>query len=390
MKYTLFAVVLFAFSVPPCTASLSSTFPLLKFASWYPAYEGHLKESSIQYCNATLQVYFHERDSLAVAHHLDCILANTTETIKANMASAGIILGLMPGFLANMGPTLSDASTITLERPLLSILLAIGAPALYPARPFGDWDPLEGIKGPSRRFSQITMRSFPPLAVSLLQYIIALTACFNTIAVSLALGMKTVLLWKKANSWLPLGWVLLSIVLHVGAAIRLRLFIKTMLSSQRHQSPVTNHNSAKQSHTVRPRSRWYSVSRYFRALGKVIDAEIRPCRARTNLRLPSTTDTKDVNEPFFSYLLAISLPLLSLMHVFVGITIFSSLVLIGVDDTIGIVIRYSISALAVQLIRGFESTGLHSAYRQRRESEQSKQNSVGRIPKVAHYVPRNS
>ena len=42
------------------------------------------------------------------------------------MASAGVVLGLMPIILANLGPTLAESSILTLERPFLSLLLAIG------------------------------------------------------------------------------------------------------------------------------------------------------------------------------------------------------------------------------------------------------------------------
>ncbi|MCJ1256400.1 hypothetical protein MMC24_004221 [Lignoscripta atroalba] len=375
MKSMLYVVVLLALGVPSCTAFLSSTFPRLKFASWYPIYGHHFKASSLR-CNATLQKYYNG-DEFGVAHHADCILENTTETIKANMASAGVILGLMPGVLANIGPTLAESSILMLERPFLSTLLAIGAPSIYPSRPFDNWDPLEVMKQPPKRFPNISARRPSYLAVSLLQYIIAMSASVNVVAVSLELGMKTVLLWKKSNSYFPLTWVVLSIVLHIGATLRLHLFIAAVSSSHRHRPPVTNHNGLNRSRVVQPKRK--SGHFFYRLFRKVIDAEFRPCGTRTKLRLPSMSETDTVEEFFFSYLLALCLPLLSLIHVVVGVTIFSSLIFIGVNDTVVIVMRYGISALAVQLIRCFEATGLHDAYKQAREFEKSKQGFVVRF-----------
>ena len=335
----------------------------------------------MEQCNVTLQAYLNdERTPNGVAHHVDCILANTTETIKANMASAGVILGLMPGILANIGPTPAESSMLTLERPLLSILLAIGAPPMYPGRPFEYWHPLEAMKQPPKRFSNISARYPSYLVVSLLQYIIALSASVNVIAVSLELGMKTVLLWNKTNSYLPLAWVLLSIALHTGTALRLHFFIATVLSSHRHRSPVANHKGLNPSHAglSDPKPGHF----FYRLFSKVIDAETRPCRARTKLRLPAMSEMEDMEESFFSYLLGISLPLLTLIHVVVGVTIFSSLVFVGVGDTVGIVMRYGVSALAVQLIRCFETTGLHVVYTQMNEFGKSEQSSTRRLDRM--------
>jgi hypothetical protein len=130
--------VAIALCVPFCTASLSSTFPNFKFMSSFSEYSDYFDVSSVENCNATLQAYLQgaiDRND-GIARHADCILANTTEMIKANMASAGVVLGLMPIILANLGSTLAETSILTLERPFLSLLLAIGGPSIYPARPF--------------------------------------------------------------------------------------------------------------------------------------------------------------------------------------------------------------------------------------------------------------
>jgi hypothetical protein len=330
--------------------------------SWFPEYSDYFNVSSVENCNATLQAYLQGAidSNDGIARHADCILANTTETIKANMASAGVVLGLMPIILANLGPTLAESSILTLERPFLSLLLAIGGPSIYPARPFDYYDPLEAIKQPSTKFLNISPRQLSYPAASVLQYVIASSAAANVITVSLELGMKTIVVWKKVNSYLPLTWVLLPIVLHIGAALRLRLFIATVSSTRQHRPPDGNKRDDRlnRSYCVQPNL----FRSLYHLLSNTINAEIRPCRVRTKLQLPLISESQEVEEPVSSYMLALCLPLLSLVHVSIGVMIFSSLLFIGVGDTETIVLRYGISALAVQMIRHFEATGFHVAY----------------------------
>ena len=212
------------------TSSASDAFPRQKFEAWFGTYAESFQESSINACNSTLQQYKdRSADSplpkLSIAYHADCILANTTETIKANMGSAGVVLGLMPSLLSSLGPTLAVSTTLALERPLLSLLLAIGAPAFYPFRAFDHQDPLVALKQATATMPR--MAPFPPWAhplISLLQYLLALAAALNVVATSLELGLKTVVTWKKDQSCLPLMWVVLPLAIHLCAMIRLHSF----------------------------------------------------------------------------------------------------------------------------------------------------------------------
>ncbi|MCJ1479392.1 hypothetical protein MMC13_008077 [Lambiella insularis] len=285
------------------------------------------------------------------------------------MASAGVVLGLMPIILANQGPTLAESSILSMERPLLSILLAIGGPSIYPARPFAYYDPLEAINQAPAGFTNSPDGHLTYFAVSALQYLISLAAAANVIAVSLELGLKTVVVWKKRNPYLPLIWVLLPVVLHVGAAIRLHLFVANAASRRQHRllNVVKQNERLKPDQRV-PHSRRYSL-RYllsktislYHLFAKIVDGEICPCRFRTTSKLPPLSETKEIDEPYLSYVLALCLPLLSLGHLVVGIMIFSSLLFIGVGDTGSIVLRYCVSALAVQVIRNLEATGYQVA-----------------------------
>jgi hypothetical protein len=220
-------------------SSASDAFPRRKFENWFGTYAHHFEESSINTCNRTLQQYKNpSSDSpimkLSIAYHTDCILANTTETIKANMASAGVVLGLMPSLLSSLGPTLSESSMLMLERPFLSSLIAIGAPAFYPFRPFDHQDPLEAFQKPFRTLPSLPSSCWAHVLISLLQYLLGLAAAVNVVSTSLQLGRKTVVTWNKDQSYLPLTWVILPLAIHLCAMVRLRMFLKKVRDRSGH------------------------------------------------------------------------------------------------------------------------------------------------------------
>ena len=169
-----------------------------------------------------------------IAHHADCILANTSETIKANMASAGVVLGLMPSLLSSFGPTMEESWTLVLERPLLASLLAIGAPAFYPFRRHDHQDPLEALKQPFQKLPRVASIWWAHLLISLMQYLLATAAAVNVVALSLQLGLKTVVTWKKAQSTLPLVWATLPLAVHICAIFRIDLLLKKVRNHPGH------------------------------------------------------------------------------------------------------------------------------------------------------------
>ena len=207
------------------SAAASRPLPRQKFDAWFSTYGQTFSNSSTIVCNDTLQKYKNpSSDSpparLRIAHHA------TTETIKANMGSAGVVLGLMPSLLSAMGPTLAESSMLMLERPLLSVLLAIGGPAFYPLRPYDHQDPLQVLKEPIRMPPRIFLSCWAQVLISILQYLLALVAAANVVEASLQLGLKTVVTWKKDQSYLPLTWVILPLVVHLCATLMLHLSLE--------------------------------------------------------------------------------------------------------------------------------------------------------------------
>ncbi|MCJ1376726.1 hypothetical protein MMC20_007971 [Loxospora ochrophaea] len=244
-------------------------------------------------------------------------MANTTETIKFHMARAGVILGLMPTLLSNFGPTPAESSLLMLERPILAVLLAVGSPAMYLSRPFDNYEPLEPLSRPSIRFpaALMTSRAFP--VVNIVRYFLATSAAANVITVSLELGRKTVMVWKKPNSYLPLTWALLPVAGHICATIRLWNSLEKLTAPRRLPKPPQ---------TI-----------YQKFVGSFV--------AKSSFdALEQKYSLIEQEEPWIIYYMSICLPILSLMHLGLGTMIFSSPLFIGVNDTAAIVLRYGVSA----------------------------------------------
>ncbi|KAE9369141.1 hypothetical protein N431DRAFT_493029 [Stipitochalara longipes BDJ] len=154
-----------------------NTFP---FEQFYPEYGGQFAAIIASNCSSVFHQYKNAHGSAYATHeacHLvvDCILSNSRESTKANMASADVVLGLLPTILALLGSTTPELSLLSSRRPLLAFLLSIGAPAVSPVR----------------------------------------AAVTNVWTLSWQLGQKTLVGISCGFTWLQMFWVGLAAVVHL-------------------------------------------------------------------------------------------------------------------------------------------------------------------------------
>lgn len=152
------------------------------------------------------------------------MLSSVSETIKADMASASVLLGLMPTILASIGPTVAELSLLSLRRPFLTFLISLGSPGINPGRvttyedPFALSDPYTG--------ALIVPRIRRPWSViiAMVQYLLAATAAFNVWQLSYILGVHSVISWWCTFSFAPLIWASLTLGIYSlsGSALRIR------------------------------------------------------------------------------------------------------------------------------------------------------------------------
>lgn len=312
-----------------------------KYQNWFPNFGDRINAVSIGVCNVSLNAYLGNltaRESLSTdvieycSNHNDCILSNLVESIKADISTAGVILGLTPGILASLGPSVAEISVLSTQRPLLSLMLSLGAPAVYPARLLRYDDPLKVLHTRQTPSVFLALQRRYAAAISIVQYVIAAAAIANVFYCATTLGLWTISTWDCNDFFLPLLWVLLCLAAHGPAAIAFRL--------------------TKGSRLVELLKKPYSKGSTAAWLTHAVRKEFQPCASGYSLKA----------EHFKPSILAIILNLfagiLAYAQVVYGIIVFSSLLYISVGDASFVVARFIASALACQIILTFELSGL--------------------------------
>lgn len=198
------------------------SFSTTKFVEWFPHNMTKLHEARIGPCK-TLYNDFVNRGSGECGLVLDCLLEyGTSELQKTTIASAQVTLGLIPSLITVVGNSIPDISLLASQRPMMTLLVTIGAPGMYPAEmtqymnPYGVFDGaaskrkgiFSGQGGMARRTPMI-----------LVHYIFALAITANNLEMALRLGSRSVLSWGCRSWYMPTIWVLFSIPAYIFAAM---------------------------------------------------------------------------------------------------------------------------------------------------------------------------
>ena len=122
------------------------------FHQWYPQWRQNFLNATHQNCSAAFHAYLTEKpppnhpEALA-AEMVRCLLSSVyvDEGMKTNMASAAVLLGLLPTILALVGSSTAEVSLLGLRRPVFALFLATGSPAVSPIRNYEYHDPIERL-----------------------------------------------------------------------------------------------------------------------------------------------------------------------------------------------------------------------------------------------------
>jgi hypothetical protein len=131
------------------------------FQHFYSDVEAEISRILAQSCSSELEAYLKEDVILYgtwCVKTYSCVAENLSGYTSANMAASGVLLG-------TLGSTTVEMSLLSTRRPLLSVLLVLGSPAMLPTKPFKEYNPIEKllnqkkgqltppkIPGPSRLF----------------------------------------------------------------------------------------------------------------------------------------------------------------------------------------------------------------------------------------------
>ena len=171
-----------------------------RFQHWYNRYDPPWPESITGDCSKQYQAYISYSGtgsvgsgslSMIMSNVTDCLLHDTPEIIKANMATASVLMGLLPTILSLAGSSTVKVGLVALQRPLLALLLGIASPAVNPLRTFEYGAPARLMGREDYSAEPPTVSMFLRQLVSGMQYALALAATFNIAEVTYSLSIRT-------------------------------------------------------------------------------------------------------------------------------------------------------------------------------------------------------
>ncbi|KAJ5176532.1 uncharacterized protein N7482_002409 [Penicillium canariense] len=320
-----------AFIAAPTPAAATNT----RFHHFFPIYNDYFINIRNDQC-ATLYASQQAATSLYSTTCIDllsCILANTSEAVKGNMASASVALGLMPTILTFLGSSTAEVALLSRRRPLLAVMIALGSPAVNPLPTFVYPNPVADLKEREGRLllnHLSALSNFRAAILILTEYLIVIAAIVNVTTASYYTGLWTITNISCSTTWYPIVWVFVTICLHLMGMLSLALRAETI-------------RGAGTTRSIKARvTEW-------------IQHEFKPCITHEKLAL--NWKQENIAFIFVSWLTSIA----TVVHLLYGTIAFSSLVFIGWIDSTQIIARFMASAIICRAVLMFELAGMRNA-----------------------------
>jgi hypothetical protein len=335
-----FFLVVFAILVQPCQARSFD-----QFQQFFPAWSGILQDIIDANCSEVMAVYLDRKnpDNQAAYYVLGCIMEHFPEFRKAELAAAGVVLGLIPVTLQAVSVSTTEISILSLRRPFLAFFMAAGSPVLVPLRSRMHKEALEVLRQPA----EVTVKggwlnnpgTLVKAFISLTEYFVVLASAGNVATLVWQLSIWAVTVFAPRDIFMPSLWVYLAVLVHFGGVVALRLRIST-------PSPTEDNSNEEV-------GAWGKGWLWIRAWAI---SELTPCvygkPLTVNFRKPNTA----LRFGFFAFSWATFCG--ANMHVLMGIITLSAVVFISHADTIGIIGRFIASAVLCRLVVMYELSGL--------------------------------
>ncbi|KAF2872861.1 hypothetical protein BDV95DRAFT_491077 [Massariosphaeria phaeospora] len=258
---------------------------------------------------------------------LDCMLDRTRESIKGDVASGIVALGLLPTILTFIGCSTPETALLGRRRPLLAFLIAAGAPAVNPLRTFEYVDPLRLLRT-HESVVRVPMAAWWQAAlVSGAEYALVGAAAVNVSLACWQTGAWTVNTISCDDVYYPLLWAALAVVIHLHGIVALAL--RVVADPERRGC-------------VNKMARW-------------LRHEFMPCSTQDKVVL------QRVPETYFFLVLSGWVSVGTVAHILYGTVAFSSLQFIGYVDSVRIIGRLLASTVVCRAVLRFELAGMRNA-----------------------------
>jgi hypothetical protein len=162
-------------------------------------------------------------------------LNNSSETIKASLSTAGVVLGLLPTLLAVLSPSIAEIALLSAQRPFLAMITCLGSPGVLQTRILEYSDPGELLDMPEdmqahgkRVRMQLVLgpwrRGWVSTLVAVVQWVLVLASVVNTQWLAIELSRKSILSWGCTRAiWPTVLWSCFPLVTNGIGALGYRL-----------------------------------------------------------------------------------------------------------------------------------------------------------------------
>ncbi|KAE8338278.1 hypothetical protein BDV24DRAFT_166482 [Aspergillus arachidicola] len=304
-----------------------------QFQRWYKQFRSQIEFVLNNNCSEQYQNYLNKAPGFDPEYQL----CNLPENVKANMANAGVILGLLPTMLSMLGSNTVDTAILArvAGRPFLSLCLALGSPAVLPDRPF-EYPNVKALLGADRLKKRITIpkpggRTW--ILISVLEYIVALGAVANIATVCYQLGIQCICNYATEVTAQPLIWAFIIGLIHIGGAIALSLRYRVI------RSPMREPHIARQN--------WFR---------RYLIREITP-----SLYSTPPPDVDEIEESYLFLLFSWCVSIGAVVHILYGTMVLSSLLFISVEDALANAGQFLASVVCCRAVLAYELAGLRQA-----------------------------
>jgi hypothetical protein len=209
-----------------------------RFHNFFPVYRKNFTDTRDGPC---LQYFEMKEEGATVCHELlNCMLENTSEVIKGDMASGIVALGLMPTVLIFLGSGISETALLARRRPLLALLIAAGSPSVNPLPTFVYPNPIKELRA---REGHLVPKYFTPwqaALVSILQYGLVIGAVANLYTTAFYTGYWTINAISCDTTWFQTLWAVLTLPIHLFGVWALALRVKTVRNKARQHDKNPN------------------------------------------------------------------------------------------------------------------------------------------------------
>jgi hypothetical protein len=275
------------------------------FQHFFPDVEVELSNAVTNNCSDVLQEYLNEHVTFYGVYCVkmySCIISNTTEYTKANMASAAVLLGLAPVILATLGSSTTELSLLSSQRPALAFLLVLGSPAMNPIRTFDYHDPIVDLREKKWRWDFQKPSQIGNIIRVIVELFFALGSIANLADLCRIIALNTIAVMScDFSDVLVELWIGLAIITHLSGIITFSM-----------RSKMVYHGRTE------PRSTYRRIREWLRN-------EFSPCVTHTKHELKG----EEENRWFIVWSFFTSV--YTMVHLTTGILILSSLSFVGMS-----------------------------------------------------------